>query len=127
MDIKYRQDFELFKSNVCHSVKRKGDIKFLISILKSNKIQKFYKKEWYLECFYLLAMVDFLSRENNIPLCVEYDYIRKNKLEKPVFSSSIIAKCIIFKDETQKIKSINEAIPEFKRFNIMEADIRNVC
>ncbi|MCL2443875.1 MAG: hypothetical protein FWD13_10495 [Treponema sp.] len=126
MKKEYRQDFEIFKSNICHSVKRMGDIKFLISVLKSNKIQVLFKKEWYLECFYLLAMVDFLSRENNIPICIEYDYIRKNKLEKPVFSSGIITKCIVFKDEAPKLKSITEAIPEFKHFNIMEADIRNV-
>jgi len=103
-----------------------GDIKFLISVLKSDKIQKLFKKKWYLECFYLLAMIDFLSRENNIPLCIEYDYIRKNKLEKPVFSSGIITKCIVFKDESHKIRSIAEAIPEFKHFNIIEADVRNV-
>jgi len=127
MNTEKRQDFELFKSNICHSVKRMGDIAFLISVLKSNKIQVFFQKEWYLECFYLLAMVDYLSRENNIPLCVEYDYIRINKLEKPVFSSGIITKCIVFKDEAPKMKSITEAIPEFKRFNIMEADVRNAC
>ena len=127
MKVEYRQDFENFKSNVCHSVKRKGDIKFLISVFKSNKIQKYFNRKWYLECFYLLAMVDFLSRENNLPLCIEYDYIRKNKLEKPVFSSGIITKCVVFKDDSPKRKSITEAIPEFKRFNIMEADVRNVC
>ena len=123
----HRQDFEIFKSNICHSVKSMGDIKFLISILKSNKIQKYFKNEWYLECFYLLAMVDFLSRENKIPLCIEFDYIRKNKLEKPVFSLGIITKSIVLNDESVKIKSMAEAIPEFKHFNIIEADIRNVC
>ena len=123
----YRQNFEIFKSNICHSVKSMGDIKFLISILNSNKIQNYYEKKWYLESFYLLAMVDYLSRENSVPLCIEYDYIRNNKLEKPVFPSSVIAKCLIFQSDSPKIKSIKEAIPEFKSFNIIESDVRNVC
>jgi len=123
----YRYNFEIFKSNICHCVKDMGDTDFLISILKSDKIQKLFKKKWYLECFYLLAMVDYLSRENNIPLCIEFDYIRRYKLEKPVYSLGIITKCAVFKSDEPKNYSFNEAIPEFKYFNIIEADVRNVC
>ena len=121
------QNFELFKSNICHNLKSMGDIKFLISILETNEIQKYYNKKQYLECFYLLAMIDYISRENNIPLCIEYDYIRKKKLENTIFPLSIKAMCVALNSNEPKERSLKECIPEFKHFNIIEADVRNVC
>lgn len=60
-----RCSFELFKSNVCHRLKEQGDIDFLIETLKEDMIRQYYDKKWYPESFYLLAMVDYISRENN--------------------------------------------------------------
>ncbi len=37
------------------------------------------------EAFYLLAMLDYLSKRNGLPKCNEYEEIRRYKLEKPVF------------------------------------------
>lgn len=62
-----RCSFELFKSNVCHRLKEQGDIDFLIETLKEDMIRQYYDKKWYPESFYLLAMVDYISRENNVP------------------------------------------------------------
>ncbi|MCL2804384.1 MAG: hypothetical protein FWD26_00390 [Treponema sp.] len=125
--ISFSQNFEIFKSSICHDLKNMGDLKFLISVLKKNNIKKYYNKEMYYECFYLLAMLDYISRENNIPLCVEYDYIRKYKLENPVFPLSVKAMCLALNNNEPKERSIKECIPEFKHFNIIEADVRNVC
>jgi hypothetical protein len=119
--------FEHFKSNVCHSVKSLGDIKFLIKIIQSNQIPELFDKNRLLECFYLLAMVDYLSRENHIPLCEEYDYIRQYKLEKPVYSIGVITQSIVFNSDEPKKKSLQEAIPEFLNFNIIESEVRDVC
>ena len=33
------RDFEIYKSNICHLVKDKGDIDFIIDILKENQIK----------------------------------------------------------------------------------------
>lgn len=66
-----RCSFELFKSNVCHRLKEQGDIDFLIETLKEDMIRQYYDKKWYPESFYLLAMVDYISRENNVPICIE--------------------------------------------------------
>jgi len=120
-------EFELFKSNICHAVKRMGDIDFLIHILSSDEIRMYYKKKKYLECFYLLAMVDYLSRLNNIPLAVEYDYIRKYTLDKIIYPSGILALSMILNSDDPKNQALKEAIPEFKKYNIIESDIRNVC
>ena len=37
-----RCSFELFKSNVCHWLKEDGDIDFLIQVLESDLIRKYY-------------------------------------------------------------------------------------
>lgn len=37
-----RCSFELFKSNVCHWLKEEGDIDFLIQVLESDLIRKYY-------------------------------------------------------------------------------------
>lgn len=86
-----RPAFELFKSNVCHRVKELGDIDFLIETLEKDDIRKYYKKKWYPECFYLLAMLDYLSRENNIPPCEDYNDLRKLKLKSVLYPSGVLS------------------------------------
>ena len=63
---KRRLSFDLFKSNVCHRVKDEGDIQFVVEILKTNEIRRYYERKEYAQAFYLLAMVDYLSREIDI-------------------------------------------------------------
>lgn len=122
----YPMSFELFKSNVCHRVKDSGDISFIIETLKSSEISKLYEQKKYMEALYLLAMVDYLSRENDLPLCEDYRDIRSHKLSNIVYPNSIVAYAIATGDESIKIKSYNDAIPEFRRFNIVENEVRNV-
>ena len=121
-----RPSFETFKSNTCHFVKDKGDIDFIIDTLESDQIRKLYDRKWYPESFYLLAMVDYLSRENNVPICGNYNDIRSQKLRNEIFPTSLLISCSALKDESAKDECRKNAIPEFKRFNIMETDIRNV-
>lgn len=123
----YRSSFETFKSNVCHMVHNMGDLDFIIDTLESDKIRKLFQKQWYPESLYLLAMVDYLSRENNLPICSDYSDIRKAKLREPIFPASIIAMSVVSKSEDIKQDSFERSIPEFKRFNIVENDVRNVC
>lgn len=68
-----RCSFELFKSNVCHWLKEEGDIDFLIQVLESDLIRKYYNRKWYLESFYLLGMFDYICR---LRLEVNYDDIK---------------------------------------------------
>jgi len=121
-----RPAFETFKSNVCHAVKDMGDLDFLIYTLETGKIREYYERKWYAESLYLLAMADYLSRENKIPLCSEYDDIRRAKLQKTVFPAGILAMCAAYKSDDPKSESLREAIPEFLRHNIVEAEVRNV-
>lgn len=124
--MEYRSDFETFKSNTCHMVHDMGDIDFIIHILETDRIRKLYDRHWYPESLYLLAMVDYLSRENDLPLSKEYNDIRKARLQEPLFPASILTMSAALKDERIKTESWEKAIPEFKRFNIVESEVRNV-
>ena len=122
----FRCNFETFKSNTCHHVKDLGDIDFIIETLETDEIRKLYDKHWYRESMYLLAMVDYLSRENQLPICTNYNDIRKQKLEKPCFPMGITLSCAASGDDTIKKEAVEKAIPEFMRFNIVESEVRNV-
>ena len=124
--MEYRQSFDTFKSNICHMVKDMGDVDFIIDTLESDKIRKLYQKKWYPESLYLLAMVDYLSRENDLPICNEYNDIRAARLNKLIYPSSVIAMSAFSKSDKPKHDSCKQAIPEFMRFNIVESEVRNV-
>ena len=125
-EIEYRTAFDVFKSNICHQVKDMGDLDFIIHVLESNQIRKYFDREWYPESLYLLAMVDYLSRENGLPLCREYRDIRARKLAEPLFPMSVIIADAVTKNGRWKDDSVRDAIPEFMCFNIVESEVRNV-
>jgi transcriptional regulator with XRE-family HTH domain len=124
--MEYRSSFETYKSNVCHRVKDMGDMNFIIDILESGEIRRLYQKRWYPESLYLLAMVDYLSRENGLPLCNEYSDIRKARLKEVFYPAGILTMCAASNSDIPKQESLREAIPEFMRFNIVESEVRNV-
>jgi len=124
--MEYRQNFETFKSNICHMVKDMGDMDFIIDTLETDKIRKLYQKRWYPESLYMLAMVDYLSRENELPLCNEYNDLRSVRLREPIYPASIITMSVLSDSDQPKKDSYANAIPEFRRFDIVENEIRNV-
>ena len=124
--MEYRQGFETYKSNICHMVKDMGDMDFIINTLESDIIRKLFLKKWYPECLYLLAMVDYLSRENDLPICNEYSDIRSTRLHEPIYPSSVIVMSAFSHSDQPKQISYEQAIPEFMRFNIVENEVRNV-
>lgn len=121
-----RSSFENFKSTVCHRVKELGDIDFLIDTLESHDIRTYYERKWYPESLYLLAMLDYISRENDVPLDGEYDDIRQCRLEKPIYPASLRAVSVAARNDAALKESEKTAIPEFMRFNIVESEVRNV-
>ena len=124
--VEKRPSFELFKSNVCHLLSSLGDIDFLIYILENDDIRNYYERKWYSESFYLLAMIDYISRLNNISICEEYDDTRSKKLKDIIYPASIIALSKITKSDNAKKLAIKNAIPEFLKYNIVESEVRNV-
>lgn len=121
-----RSSFENFKSAICHRMRELGDIDFIIETLESQDIRTYYERKWYPESLYLLAMLDYISRENNIPLCDEYDDLRQCKLKNTIYPSSVLAISAASEKEDALKQAEIAAIPEFKRFNIIENEVRNV-
>lgn len=125
-DMEHRPSFELYKSNVCHRVKDIGDLDFIIRTLETDEIRRLYEKQWYPECLYLLAMVDYLSRENSLPLCTNYNDLRAQRLKETIYPASVVVASYAAKDDRMRQESWSAAIPEFRRFNIVESEVRNV-
>ena len=121
-----RSSFELFRSSICHRLKELGDIDFILDTLQRDEIRAYYRRKWYPESLYLLAMLDYISRLNDVPLCKEYDDLRNAKLNHTIYPASVLAMCAVSKDAEAKEKARKEAIPEFLRFNIVENEVRNV-
>ena len=122
-----RESFENFKSNICHELKELDDAEFLYRLLKDDDINYYYEKGWYPESLYLLAMLDYLSRINSIPICDKYDELRKNKLKETIYPTSILMMAEVSKDDKYLKQAVENAIPEFMRFNIVEGNIRDVA
>ena len=121
-----RIDFELFKSRVCHRLKERGDLDFITELLEKDEIRSYYERKWYPESLYLLAMLDYLSRENGVSLCTRYDDLRGLKLKTLLFPAGVQIAARVAKNDEAKRRSLREAIPEFLRFNIVESEVRNV-
>ncbi len=122
-----KESFDLFKSNVCHEVKRKGEVGFMIEILESGVIRDYFVQVRQKESLYLLGMLDYLSRKNEVPICSDYDDLRHYRFAEPIYPSGLLVRAEITQDESVKEEAIRNAIPEFMRFNIVENEIENVC
>lgn len=126
-DKNIRLDFDLYRSNVCHELKDKGRYQFILDVIEEDRIRSFYKKKWYPEAFYLLALIDYLCRLENFGIVTEYEDIRKQKLDRVIYPGSVIVMYNILKDEKIKRNAIKGSIPEFIKFNIVEGDVFNVA
>lgn len=81
----------------------------------------------YPESLYLPAMVDYLNRENGLPLSRAYDDIRAHKLVEPLFLLSVVMGDVATRNIRWKSESIRDAIPEFMRFNLADSDLFSVA
>ncbi|MCC8081409.1 MAG: helix-turn-helix transcriptional regulator [Lachnospiraceae bacterium] len=120
-----RADFFIFKGNVCHELKNLGDRKMIANILTDGCIPRYMKRGWYPEGFYMLAMLDYLCRENGIPKCTNYNEYRCYKLEKPIYPMDIELMSIRKNTDKYKREAEEKAIPEFRKYNLMEVEVRD--
>ena len=119
-------EFRYFRNNVLNELKRKGYSSFIDETLRKKEIDYFYKNDGKEYAFYLLALVDYLSKLNNQPIYDKrYNEIRKQKLDKPFFVGSDLIKYKSI-EEAEKDLQI-KVIPEFKKYNIIEEDVFNVA
>ena len=100
---------------------------FIIDTLRADDVGRYMARFWYPEGYYTLAMVDYLCRVNQLPICENYNSIRSTSLKETIFPRDIEMAARLHPSLDMKKQAIEESIPEFIRFNIMEKDIRNVC
>ena len=74
-----RTDFELFKKNVSSRLEQMGAMDYVMDMLKNETIDDYYKRKWYSEAYYLLDLLDKISKEYNLPTSTAYDEIRQQR------------------------------------------------
>ena len=94
--------------------------------MKTDEITNYMNKKWYPEALYLLAMLDYVSRINNIPICKKYNSYRSVKLSEVIYPASVVAEAKVMNDERILKDFITNSIPEFMRFNIVESEVFEV-
>ena len=120
----YNEDFDLFKSDTLQRLKREKEEDFIKRMATTDVINNYYQNNKYKEALYLLALLDYLSKKNSLPLLKQYDYLRDYKLDKVYVSKSLYL-LLAYKSTT--VTSIyKECIKEFLKYNIVEAEIDNV-
>ena len=115
--------FEIFKSNTCHTVKRLGNKGFIDEIVNKEYIEIYWNNKNRLCACYLLAMIDYLCRLENLPMIEKFDCIRGYRLSKLVYPYSFN----FINNEELLDSALAQAIPEFYRHGIVEGDVFNVC
>ena len=95
--------------------------------MKTDKVTDYMNKKWYPEALYLLAMLDYVSRINNIPICKKYNSYRSAKLSEVIYPASVVAEAKVMNDESILKDYITNSIPEFMRFNIVESEVFGVA
>ena len=120
-----RYTFTWFRSEQCHLVHRKGEVQYLIDVLEHKEIDHYWHLCMYAEALYELAMVDYISRRNDIPRCKDYDELRSQKLDRKAYPIDIVIQDTLMHDSAAYQKAEEGAIPEFMRHNIIEGAIFN--
>lgn len=107
-----KEDFQTFRNKLHHDLKCNDEIDVVLEILEKRKIDYYLMHEDRLKALYLLSLVDYLSRQNQVPLCQEYSELRMQALEEPYYVG----------DQVEERKYDN-CIPEFVKHNIYEGDL----
>ena len=116
------RSFDLFRGEQCHMVRRRGEIDYVIDLLGSAEIEYYWNLEMKAEAFYLLGMLDYLSRRNGLPVCEDYNKYRKYKLEKMIYPADTELSGRLLNKDSRK-EALDHAIPEFLEYNIVECEV----
>ena len=121
-----RVSIETFKNQVRHDLKEIGDMQFVEKTVRTDIINRYWHFEWYFESLYMLAMLDYLCRINNLGVVSKYDPLRSYKLPETSFPADIVLAANLNRNLDIRREAIEQSIPEFIRFNIVEKEVRDV-
>lgn len=126
IDLVDHQDFEVYKSNVCHLYKSLGYEKFLSEMYTNELIDSYYENKQFAKAFYLLGFCDYVSRINKVNINHSYDDIRNKSLLNRIYPEGAITLNKVFNNQKYTKLALKKSIPEIRRFNIIEGEIDNV-
>lgn len=117
--------WEAYKSRIQHMLKWMGDREFIRDAVKNIVPAYYFMRGHAAECLYLVAMVDYVCRENGISPFEGFEPFRKMKFAEPIYPADAIMAQTLGIEIGREIEE--NAIPEFVRHNIIEGDVRDVC
>jgi transcriptional regulator with XRE-family HTH domain len=117
-----RHDFESFKSTLRHQLHELGDLPFLELSITENWVDTYAKRQWFVEALYTLALIDYLCRIHGLPTVKDYEELRTMRCARPIYPSSLMVLSV-----SERRKALEDSIPEFKRFNLVEKEVDHVA
>ncbi len=106
-----KEDFQTFRNNLHHDLKNQSFLEVAADILQKKRIDYYYQNDDIVKALYLLSLVDYVCRTNDIPTCSDYAFLRNKKLKDPFYIGD------------SKEFNNRKYIMEFKRHNIYEGDL----
>lgn len=119
-------DYTNYTSEMCHMLKRMGDLSFVQNILDLVDIDVLLQSNRKKHALYTVAMIDYISKENNLPIKTELSKYRNMKMDTLSFTKGVETYTRIVKKNDMKEKALTTAIDEFLVYNIVESSVRNV-
>jgi len=126
----YEEDFENFKSDMCHFLKRLGDRDFMFLAISEKWVPIFWEANMNVKAFYTLALLDYLAHLHGLQPFPGYECYRSLTLSAIVYPRDVLAESIVSaNDKLAEVVEIAKKDPVgkyFIKYNIIEMDIRNV-
>lgn len=107
-----KEDFQTFRNKLHHRIKVSDELDLLVEVLEHKEIDYYYFHDDLLKAFYMLSLADYISRKNNLPLCIDYSELRRKKLKEPYYVGDMVE----WRDD-------KNCIEEFLAHNIYEGDL----
>ena len=106
------ENFQTFRNKLHHRLVKENELDIIVELLENKSIDYFYERKDYLKALYLLSLVDYVLKKNDLPVCAEYSEMRRLKLKDPYYVGDSVFE-----------KKVDDCIEEFARHNIYEGDL----
>lgn len=121
------EDYTTYISELCHLLKSMGDRDFVNQILSFVDIDGLLNLGRKKHALYTVAMIDYVSKENNIPLNPRLEIYRNMKMDELSFPQGVETYAAVVRSDDVKKTVLSNAVDEFLVYNIVETSVRDVC
>jgi len=124
LEVDKDKSFPLFTSHLSHELKRKGDIEFINTVLLEENLDTIFSSGQYRRTLYLVAMIEYLCRINNVPVKKEIQKYQEYKLKDLTFFDDVETYFHVTEKTDLKEQVMRDSLPEFLKYNIAERNVR---